>query len=143
ATLLLLARQLEMRNRTSWARIAAGGAAASLAMAGGLQAGDGVGLKDMVDAWDRAPAAEKEMFFHAAFAVRQVELGLASMLSLFLGLTSTIYGAAFLGEGTYPRWLSVLAMIGGVTAALAGLVMAYSGFSELSMIISMPASLVL
>ena len=97
AALVLIARQLELRNRSSWGRVAAGGAVASLAIAAVLLAVDGIALKHMVDAWARAPASEKDMLFHAAFAVRQVEVGLASMLSLLLGLTATIYGAAFSG----------------------------------------------
>ena len=48
-----------------------------------LKAVDGVALKVMVDAWAVAPAAQKEAAFYAAFAVRQVEIGLASVLSLF------------------------------------------------------------
>src|SRR5215510_14454881 len=86
AALLFLARQLEAASGTGWARLAAGGAIASLAVAAALQAVDGVALKVMVDAWSAAPAAQKEGAFHAAFAVRQVEVGLASMLSLLSGL---------------------------------------------------------
>jgi len=141
--LVLIARQLELRNRTSWGRVAAGGAVSSLAIAAALQAVDGIALKHMVDAWARAPASEKDMLFHATFAVRQVEAGLASMLSLLLGFTATLYGAAFLVDGTYPRWVSGLAVIGGITTALAGLAIAYTGFSALSMAVSMPGSSVL
>ena len=143
AALLLIARQLEMRDRTGWARIASGGAVASLAIAAALQAVDGIALKRMVDAWAVAPPAQKDMVFHAAFAVRQVEVGLASMLSPLLGLTATIYGAALLADRTYPRWVNGLALLGGVTTAAAGLVIAYTGFSELSMAVSMPGSSVL
>jgi hypothetical protein len=82
AALLCLAQQLESVSGTGWARIAASGAVASLAVATALQAVDGVALKHMVDAWAAAPAAQKEGVFHAAFAVRQVEIGLASLLSL-------------------------------------------------------------
>lgn len=141
--LLFLARQLEFGNRTNWARIAAGGAVASLAVATALQAVDGIALKFMVDAWAAAPASQKEIAFYAAFAVRQVEIGLASMLSLLFGLTATIYGGALLVDGGYPKWVSGLAVIGGVPTALAGLVMAYTGFSAFAMTINMPASFVL
>src|SRR6266508_448395 len=51
AALLFLAQQLEAGSGTGWARIAAGGAIASLAVATALQAVDGVALKVMVDAW--------------------------------------------------------------------------------------------
>src|SRR5947207_7693652 len=140
AALLFLAQQLEAASGTGWARLAAGGAIASLAVAAALQAVDGVALKVMVDAWAAAPAAQKEGVFHAAFAVRQVEVGLASMLSLLLGLTVTVYGGALLVDRTYPKWLGGLAIGGGIPTAAAGIVMAYTGFSGLAMAINMPAS---
>ena len=77
AALLFLTHQLESVRGTGWARLAAGGAIASLAVTTVLQAVDGVALKVMVDAWATAPAAQKEVTFHAAFAVRQVEIGLS------------------------------------------------------------------
>jgi hypothetical protein len=105
AALLFLARQLELGSRISWARIAAAGVVASLAVATTLQAVDGIALKFIVGAWAAAPASEKEMIFHAAFAVRQVEIGLASVLSLLFGLTATVYGGALLVDGGYPKWV--------------------------------------
>jgi hypothetical protein len=111
AALLLVARHLELRTRTTSARIAAAGAVASLAVAAALQAVDGIALKYMVDAWASAPPSQKETVFHAAFAIRQVEIGLASMLSLLLGLTATVYGGALLVDGAYPKWVSVLAVV--------------------------------
>src|SRR5262245_11369979 len=147
AALLFLARQLEAASGTGRARLAAGGAIARLAVAaapqaaaGALRAVDGVALKVMVDAWSAAPAAQKEGAFHAAFAVRQVEVGLASMLSLLSGLTVAVYGVALQVDHTYPQWLGGLAVGGGVPLAAAGIVMAHTGFSGLAMAISMPAS---
>jgi len=142
-TLLLLARQLEATSGTAWSRIAAGGAVASLAVATALQAVDGVALKVMVDTWAATPVEQKTIAFYAAFAVRQVEVGLASMLSLLMGLTVTVYGVALLVDRTYPRWVGGLAIVGGVPTTVAGVVMAYTGFSELAMVINMPASFLL
>ena len=138
--LLFLAQQLEAGSDTGWARIAAGGAIASLAITTALQAVDGIALKRMVDAWAAAPAAQKEGAFLAAVAVRQVEIGLASTLSLLFGLTVSVYGIALLGDRTYPKWVGGLAMVGGVPTMVAGVVMAYAGFSGLTMAITMPAS---
>lgn len=104
---------------------------------------DGIALKAMVDAWAAAPPAQKQMAFYAAFAVRQVEIGLASVTSLLFGLTVSVYGVALLADRTYPRWVSGLAIAGGVPTAVAGVVMAYTGFSGLAMAIDMPASSVL
>jgi uncharacterized membrane protein (DUF2068 family) len=138
--LLLLAWQLERVSGTGFSRIAAGGAIASLALAAALQAVDGVALKVMVDAWALSPASQKDVAFHSAFAVRQVEIGLASMSSFVFGLTATIYGVTLLVDHTYPKWFGVFAIVGGVPMAVAGVVMAYTGFSGLAMTINMPAS---
>jgi hypothetical protein len=143
AALLFLARQLGSASDTGWPQIAAGGAIASLAVATTLQAVDGIALKVMVDAWAAAPAGQKEGIFHAAFAVRQVEVGLAAMLSLLLGLTVIAYGGALLADDTYPKWIGRLALVGGVPAVVSGVVMAYTGFSGLAMAINMPASALL
>ncbi len=141
--LLFLAEHLEARRRSSVTRIATAGAIASLALAAALQAVDGIALKNMVEAWVAAPASQKEGVFHAAFAVRQIEIGLASMLSLSWGLTATLYGVALLGDETYPKWFAGLAIVGGAPTMVAGVVMAYTGFSGLAMAINMPANLLL
>ena len=143
AALLFLAGQLEARRQSNVVRIAAAGAVVSLALAAALQAVDGIALKSMVDAWAAAPASEKEGVFHAAFAVRQLEIGLASMMSLSLGLTAVTFGVALLGDDIYPRWIAGLAIAGGVPTVVAGLVIAYTGFSELAMAINMPGNLLL
>ena len=143
AALLFLAQQLEAASGTGLSRIAAGGANASLAMTAALQAVDGIALKAMVDAWSAAPAERKEAAFYAAFAVRQVEIGFASLASLLFGLTVIVYGAALIIDRTYPNWLGVFAIIGGVLTAAAGVVMAYTGFSGVAMAINMPASSIL
>jgi hypothetical protein len=139
AALLGLARQLEAGNGTGWARLAAGGAIASLAVTAVLQAVDGIALKALVDTWAAASAAQKEPAFHAAFAVRQVEIGLAGVLSLFLGLTVAVFGVALLVDRTYPTWLGGLAIGGGVPATVAGVLTAQRGFSGPAMATSMSA----
>jgi len=143
AALLLLAHELESVSGSGWPRVAAGGAIASLAVATALQAVDGIALKALVDAWAAAPAAQQGVALHAAVAVRQVEVGLASTLSLLLGLTATVYGVALAGDHTYPKWVGGLAIVGGVPATVAGVTMAYTGFSGLAMAINLPASSIL
>ena len=143
AALLCLTTVLEVRRGSGIARVAAGGAIASLALAAALQAVDGIALKNMVDAWAAAPASQKGEVFHAAFAVRQIEVGLASMAILSFGLTTTLYGVALIGARIYPTWFAALAMVSGIPMIASGVVMAYSGFSGLSMAINMPASAIL
>lgn len=138
--LLSLAQQLEAGHGAAWARIGLAGAIASITLAAALQAVDGIALKAAVDAWALAPAAQQDAAFHAAFAIRQVEIGLASLLGLFFGLTMTVYGAALLAARTYPQWLGGLALLGGAVTAVAGITMAYSGFSGLAMAINTPGS---
>jgi hypothetical protein len=143
AALIVLSNQLEAGRSAGWPRVAAAGATASLAIAAALQAVDGVALKVMVNAWATASEAQKDGAFHAAFAVHQIEVGLASMLSLVLGITAVIYWVALLGDRIYPRWLALLAMVGGVPTVVAGVMMAYTGFSNAEMAINMPANIVL
>src|SRR5215813_8308596 len=140
AALLFLTQQLEAGSGASWARIAAGGAIASLAVAAALQAVDGIALKVMVDAWAAAAAAQREGAFQAAVAVRQIEIGLVSMLSLSSGLTAIVYGVALLLDHMYPRWVGGLAIMGGFPTMVAGMVLAYTGFSGLAMAINMPSN---
>ena len=109
-------------------------------MAAVLQAVDGIALKVLVDAWAATPAAQRDIAFHAAFAVRQVEIGLASALSLLVGVTATLFGVALVVEHTYPKWLGGLAIVGGMATTGGGVVMAYGGFSRLAMSLNMPAT---
>ena len=97
----------------------------------------------MVDAWAVAPEAQKDAAFHAAVAVRQIEIGLATMFSLFMGVTAVVFGLALLGDDAYPKWFGGLAIVGGLPTAAAGVVMAYTGSSGFAMAINMPANLVL
>lgn len=143
SALMFLSQQLRRGRAVAWAEVAAGGATVSLAVAAALQAVDGIALKRMVDAWAAAPVSQKDVVFQAAFAVRQIEIGLASILGLSMGLTMTVFGAALLLDQTYPKWFSALAVIGGVATTAGGVALAYTGFSELAMEINMPANYLL
>jgi len=81
AVLLLLSQQLDAAGARVWPRPATGTAAAALAVSAALQAVDGIVLKVIVDAWAAAASAQKETAVYAAFAVRQIEVGLASVVS--------------------------------------------------------------
>lgn len=138
--LVLLSRMMAGGAADTAAFLGSCGAVASLAVASALQAVDGVALKAMVNAWAAAPADQKEMLFNAAFAVRQIEIGLASMTALLSGLTISIYGIALMRDLRFPTLLGVTAIAGGVPTAIAGVVMAYSGFSNSAMNINLPAN---
>jgi hypothetical protein len=103
-------------------------AVASLAVAAGLQAVDGVALKAMVDAWSAASKPQTGELFHATVAVRQIEIGLASVTSLLFGLTVSLFGIAFWIDRDFPKWLAIPAVAGGVATAVSGVVIAHTGF---------------
>jgi hypothetical protein len=140
--LLLLAR--ETSGPLAFLRpVAAASATASLVLAAALQAVDGIALKASVDAWAAASTADKPAAFAAAFALRQIEIGLAALLSIVFGATAALFGAMLYREGRYPMFIGVLAVASGVGFAAGGLVMAYNGFSSLAIDIQMPASLLM
>jgi Domain of unknown function (DUF4386) len=139
AALILLSRRMAGGPADAAAILGTAGAVASLAVAAALQAVDGVALKAMVNAWALASGREKEVLFQAAFAVRQIEIGLASIASLLFGFTLSIYGIALLTDRRFPKWLGFLAIAGGAPTAISGIVIAYTGFSGLAMAINMPA----
>jgi hypothetical protein len=139
--LLALGRSLTNGPRVeACVTIGAAGAIASVATAAVLQAVDGVALKVMVDRWAASPAEHKDAVFWATYGVRQVEVGVASLLSLLLGLTISSYAIALLSCTAYPRWLGYVGLLGASGLIAAGVVQAYSGFSTVAMNVSMPSS---
>jgi hypothetical protein len=140
AALLFLMHRVETGRASLPARLTSSVAVASLAVAMVLQAVDGIALKRVVNAWADAPDAGKAIAFRAAFTVRQIEIGLACMLCLSLGSAATLCGITLLVDGVWPRWIGGVAIIGGVATVVAGVAMAYTGFSDLVMLINMPAS---
>jgi hypothetical protein len=143
AALLLLLRRLSDGRAAQWAALGAAGTIAGIAAAAALQAVDGVALKVMVDSWAAAPDSAKSIFLQSAFGVRQIEVGLASMTSLLFGLAVSIYGLAQWLDGCFPRWIGGLAIFAGVPTTIAGVAMAYTGFSDLAMGLNMLAGLLL
>lgn len=137
--LVALAAVMESGAPAAWARIGVAGTAASVAVAAGLQAVDGVALKMMVDRWARASDEARTRAFEGAFAVRQVEVGMASLLSVTFGLTVSVFAVAMLHSRRFPRWLGWVGLLGGLATLVAGVAQAYTGFSDLSMTLSMPS----
>jgi len=143
AALVGVAAAMEAGAPAAWARLGVVGAAASLAGAATLQAVDGVALKLAVDRWAGSTGAARERAFEAAFAVRQVEIGAASLLSIVSGVTVGTFALAMLASRRFPAWVGAIGLLGGLATVAAGVVQAYTGFSALAMLLSMPAGCVM
>ncbi|WP_156802361.1 hypothetical protein [Leeia oryzae] len=141
--LLALAHHLSVAGGRLLIRTAVAGAITSLALAAALQAVDGIALHRMVHVWADAPVAQKPAWFTATFAVRQIEVGLASLFCITLGITAALFGLAQSRHAGSPRGLGLLAISAGLATAYAGWIMAHQGFSETVMMINMPANLLL
>ena len=124
AGLVALSWKLRTGRAGAWALLAGLSAVASVSLAAALQAVDGVALKLMVDRW-AAIENGRTVVFEAAFAVRQIEVGLASLMGAFFGLTVILYGVA----------------VAGAAALSASIVQAHAGFSKIAMNTSMPSTL--
>ncbi|NJM28357.1 MAG: hypothetical protein HC856_09365 [Pseudanabaena sp. RU_4_16] len=142
-SLVAFAATFEPGRAAAWARLGLVGTVAVIALAAALQAVDGVALKVMVDRWAIATGETRTIVFEAAFAVRQIEIGLASLLSILTGFTLTIFGFAILLSTRYPIWLGWIGLVNGLGTVGAGAAQASTGFSDLSMILSMSTSVVL
>ena len=143
AALVALRATFEPGRASAWARIGLAGTIVGVAIAAALQAVDGVALKVTVDRWAAATGEARAVIYEAALAVRQIEIGLASLLSITTGLTLIAFSFAMLVGARYPRWLGAIALLDGLGMVAAGAAQAATGFSALAMTLSMAASSVL
>jgi hypothetical protein len=111
------------------ARLGAVSAAVALGLYGVLQAVDGVALKQAVDAWARAPEAEKAARFASAETIRWLEWGTRSYQSFMFGLTLILLGSAVALTARLPRALGYLMGLSGLTYIVQGWVLGSEGFS--------------
>jgi hypothetical protein len=111
-----------------------------VAAAAALPAVDGVALRTMVIRWMQSSDDARARAFESAFAVRQIEIGMASLLSVLFGLTVSVFGIAMLCSRRFPGWLGWLGLLGGLATVAAGVAQAYTGFSPLAMDLGMRAS---
>ena len=143
AALVALAATFEPGRAAAWARIGLAGTVAGVAVAAALQAVDGIALKVSVDRWAAATGDVRAVVYEAALAVRQIEIGLAALLSITTGLALIAFSFAMLVSMRYPHWVGVIGLLDGLGMVAAGGAQASSGFSALAMTISMTASSVL
>jgi hypothetical protein len=113
-----------------WAgRFGAVWAAVSLALYGVLQAVDGVALKQAVDAWVRAPEADKAARFASAETIRWLEWAVRSYQSFALGLALLLLAAAIVQAAGAPKPVGYLAGASGIAYLAEGWVLGSEGFS--------------
>lgn len=141
--LVALATTLEPGRAAAWGRIGQAGAAAIIAVAAALQAVDGVALKVMVDRWAAATGEVRMLAFESTFAVRQIEIGLASLLSVLSGFTLTVFGVSIILSTRYPTWMGGIGLLSGLGLVATGAAQASTGFSDLAMTLSILGSSVL
>ena len=134
AGLLALSAALDLRaGAAAWmSRIGSVLSAIALGLYGVLQAVDGVALKQAVDAWASAPAAEKAARFANAETVRWLEWGARSYQSVALGLALLLIGTAVAVTARLPRAIGVLMALSGGAYLVQGWTVGSDGFSALN-----------
>jgi hypothetical protein len=94
-----------------------------------LQAVDGVALKQAVDAWVRAPEADKAARFASAESIRWLEWAVRSYESYILGLSLVLFGMVVGWTGRVPKPIGYLMGLSGLTYLAQGWVLGSEGFS--------------
>jgi uncharacterized membrane protein len=130
AGLLVLYFALDIRDGgAAWVARLGAVFAAALGLYGVLQAVDGVALKQAVDAWMRAPEAEKAARFASAETIRWLEWGTRSYQCFMFGLTLILLGSAVALTARLPRAIGYLMGLSGLAYIVQGWVLGSEGFS--------------
>jgi hypothetical protein len=131
AGLLVIYFALDVRaGAAAWgARLGAGFAVVALALYAVLQAVDGIGNKQVDDAWVSAANAEKSARFASAEAMRWLEWGARSYHDYALGLALLLFAAAMVRTAGVPRPIAYLMGLSGVAYLVQGWVAGSEGFS--------------
>jgi hypothetical protein len=104
-------------------------AGVTLALSGVVYAVDGVALKQAVDAWVSAPAAEKAARFASAEAIRWLEWGTKSYQNFLLGLALVLFAIVIVWTARVPRLIGYLMGLSGLALLVHGWVLGTEGFS--------------
>jgi len=82
---------------------------------------DGYGMKAASELWLSAPPGEAAAALYAALLMSKLGIASGSIYFFwYLGLMPLLYGAAMIQSGIFPRWISIVAILGGVLGVLAG-----------------------
>ena len=104
-------------------------AGVTIGLYGVLQAVDGVALKQAVDAWANAPAADKATRFASAEAIRWLEWGTRSYENLVFGLALVLFAVTIVWTARVPRPIGYLMGLSGLAWLVVGWVVGVEGFS--------------
>ena len=115
-------------------RFALVSAGAAMALYGVLQAVDGVGLKQAVNAWATADVGDKAVRFAAAETVRLLEWAVRSYQSFVFGLALILFGAVIAATGRVSRPIGYLMALSGLCYLAQGWIIGSSGFSSANQI---------
>ncbi|HWI00895.1 MAG TPA: hypothetical protein VNT27_11240, partial [Propionibacteriaceae bacterium] len=95
-----------------------------------LEAVDGVGLKQAVNAWASAGEGDKAVRFAAAETVRWLEWAVRSYHSFVFGLALILFGAVIAVTGRVSRPIGYLMALSGLSYLAQGWIIGSSGFSS-------------
>jgi hypothetical protein len=110
-------------------------AGVALALSGVQLAVDGVALKQAVDAWASAPAAEKAARFASAEAIRWLEWGTNSYQTFMFGLAVVLLALVIVWTARVPRPIGYLMGLSGLAIIVRGWVIGTEGFSVPSLMV--------
>ena len=82
---------------------------------------DGYGMKAASELWLSAPPSDAAAALYAALLMSKLGIASGSIYFFwYLGLMPLLYGMAMIQSAVFPRWISIVAMLGGVLGVLAG-----------------------
>ena len=103
-------------------------AGVALALSAVVTAVDAVALKQAVDAWASAPAAERAARFASAEAIRWLEWGTTAYWSFIMGLALVLLGIVVAWTGRVTRPIGLFMGAAGLAIILTGWFTATAGF---------------
>lgn len=105
-------------------------AGVALALAGILYAVDGVALKQAVDAWASAPAAEQATCLASAEAIRWLEWGTNSYWNFTQGLALVLFAIVIVWTARVSRPIGYLMGLSGLAFIVLGWLVGTRGFTS-------------
>jgi len=95
---------------------------------------DGYGMKAASELWLSAPPSEATAALYAALLMSKLGIASGSIYFFwYLGLMPLLYGTVMIQSGVFPRWISIVAILGGVLGVLAGAGFYLSGYGIVSL----------